>query len=649
MHRSVLNIAANILAAALAFILFSCAGTNQWATKINWQDFSFESLPEQDEYPDEGAVILLDEGKIEIFNKDGFAFSLLKRHRIVKIFNKRGYSYANVTIPYSQSTQISNIKARTITPDGKIIPLNSDQIFDITLYPSFIFYSDIRAKRFTLPAIEDGCVIEYRWEKQIQNFSYWDQWTFQHDVPTKISRYKVTAPSEWNINWKTIGIDLEPQTREVPRGFKQTYLWQTRDIPTLRPEFGMPPAKRVAASIIFSPVQMNHWQDIAMWYRDLIKERVWPNAALEQFTRTLVQNCITEKEKLKRIYDFVRDRIRYVAISIGIGGYQPHFARDVFHNRYGDCKDKVALIMAMASSVGIDVEPVMISTFQNGKVDTSVASYIHFNHVIAHATVKDSEDVWMDATDRNCAFSQLPWYDQNRLVFVVDAKGSGYWLRTPTTTDSINKTERRWRIQITPTDRCSVRFDMKFSGANALIMRRQLDRMRKDEIKAFFQRDLIQRFPDLNLHTLQINNLTDYESPLMVSGEFECPLPLSNLGSYSVDMKTFSQFDWQKLFTEDRRKFPIELGYAQKIVDDVQFSFPDSFSIAVTMTNDSIISDFGSYHRRCSKTNRTLRLSRRFRITATDISADDYGQFKDFLNKIALSDQATFVLIKKSG
>ena len=102
--------------------------------------------------------------------KETLSRSVLKRHQIIKILNRKGYPYANVTIPYSSSTKIRNIKARTISPDGEVFLLDEKKIYDITLYPDFIFYSDVRAKRFSFPAVDGGCVLEMTWEEHIASY-----------------------------------------------------------------------------------------------------------------------------------------------------------------------------------------------------------------------------------------------------------------------------------------------------------------------------------------------------------------------------------------------------------------------------------------------------------------------------------------------
>ncbi len=627
-------------------IILQCAGSNRWGKVIEWRDLSFDNLPAASNYPGQGAVILLDQGDLEIFKSSGFAYSLLKRHRIIKIFNSRGIHFANVTIPYSSSTTVSNIRARTITKDERIIPLPEDQIYDVTLYPAFIFYSDIKAKRFTLPGVEDGCIVEYEWQKIAKNFTYWDQWTFQNEVPTLISRYHVKAPSEWEIKWKTRGINLEPKTENLPDGFKQDYVWETQDVPAMQREVGMPPPARMATAILFSPVGMNNWSDIAMWYHNLSADRIKPNEQIKAEAESLTRDCRTQREKLQKIYQFVRDKIRYVAISIGIGGYQPHFAAKVFQNRYGDCKDKATLIAAMAKPLGISVDLVLISTWQNGEVDTTITSHTQFNHVIACAHL-DGRNIWMDATETYCPFDTLPWYDQKRLAFVVDPSGQGKWKPTPKEKTDANIVKRKWTLEMDSTGRIEGELNTTASGAFAMQYREEIETISEEQIESWAFAPILQRFPKSDMQNVTFLNRKTSPKPLMFTVHFSTS-PDSVKGSLLLTMETFCQFNWYKIFVSRKRIYPVSFKFPSTFIDRIQIHYPDSWKIETNIIDDSTSNSFGHKFTEISISDgHQINIYREFCLNKTFIKSSEYQHFKNFLNNVALSDKR-FLLFKKA-
>ena len=163
--------------------LFSCAHQSQWATKVAWKEFEFSNLPGKEEYPEAGAVIILDEGELEITPAQNMYQTVFYRHRILKVLNTQGQKYANVAIPYSPQSYVDNIQARTISPKGKITVLDKKNIFDINLYPNFIFFSDQRAKLFTMPAVENGAVIEYSYQLRFPTKTLGHSWSFRMRFP----------------------------------------------------------------------------------------------------------------------------------------------------------------------------------------------------------------------------------------------------------------------------------------------------------------------------------------------------------------------------------------------------------------------------------------------------------------------------------
>ena len=632
-------------------ILLSCAPTSRWATHLDWQRYTLDTLPTQEEYPDAGAVILLDDANLEIFSSSGMAFSQLDRRMMVKVLNKRGYKYANITVPYSASSKITNIRARTILPNGKIVTLPEKEVYDITLYPHFVFYSDVRAKRFTMPAVEDGCVIEYSWQKTVRNFTYWTSWQFQNDEPTLIARYSVRCPSDWEINWKTFGLKREivPEIDKVPKGFKSTRRWEVRDLPAFVPEVGMPPGSRDIAHIMFSPVGMSEWNDIAKWFQNLAGERWAPHKPIRDFTEKLLKGVNDPYEKLKRIFEFVRDNIRYIAIEIGIGGYQPHFASSVLRNRYGDCKDMITLIIAFASAAGIEVKPVLISTWQNGEVDTSLASQAHFNHVIALATLPDSSEIWMDATEKSCSFSELPWYDRNRFVLVVSKSGKAIFKRTPYFVANANQSFRCWKIRIDSTGAAKGSVTMTFRGASASELRVQIARMHPASIDAWFGRDMLARCPDIKCSNVEIEHLSEFEKPLKISAKFTSNGIVGAVEeNYSIQLGNLSNFNWYKLFAERERHFDLSLRFPLCSVDEVELTYPEQWTTISSVDSDSIVSEFGKSSWTIDKrTKGKLHYHNSFQLDSIYVSKSKFNNFQNFLNKVALSDQA-MVLFRES-
>src|SRR5262249_57015622 len=120
--------------------------------------------------------------------------------------------------------------------------------------------------------------------------------------------------------------------------------------------------------------------EVGAWYASLEKDRRVPTPEIRTKVEGLTKGLSTDAEKIQALYDYVSTNFRYVSLSLGLGRYQPHAAGDVFHNQYGDCKDKNTLLAAMLEAEGIHSSSVLINSSR--KIDPDVPSPMQFDHAI---------------------------------------------------------------------------------------------------------------------------------------------------------------------------------------------------------------------------------------------------------------------------
>src|SRR5205823_3536953 len=123
------------------------------------------------------------------------------------------------------------------------------------------------------------------------------------------------------------------------------------------------------------------WHDVGAWGWQLSSTQRQASPEIQQKAHQLTEGKTGTIEKIRALGAFVQHDVRYVAIEIGIGGYQPHPAPQTFSNRYGDCKDKATLLATMLREVGINSYLVLAQT-NRGVVVPSFPSAMSFNHMI---------------------------------------------------------------------------------------------------------------------------------------------------------------------------------------------------------------------------------------------------------------------------
>lgn len=636
-----------IISCVFLFII-SCANKSQWATKINWDDLDLTDIPSQADFPDEPAIILSDDGRMEIFGDPENGFSYFERHKIIKILNIRGHRYANIVLPYYPTTQIENINARTIKPSGEIVVLDKDDIFDVNLYPNFVFYSDQRAKIFTMPGIENGAIVEYKYTVNIRKRTLWHSWIFQDEIPTLLSRFCLIHPSEWKLDYRAYNITQDPEVIKKPAGFRSTYRWEMRNVPPVKSEFAMPNLKEIVSRLSFSPVGIRTWKDVADWYYKLIDPQIEPDKDIENLARTLTAGRNTNQEKLQNIYEWVRDNIRYVAVEIGIGSYQPNPAEKVLDNHYGDCKDMATLICALAKEANLEVYEVLISTRQNGLPDTTLPSPYHFNHAIAYCPTVGDNGTWMDATEKGCPFGQLPWYDQGVYVLVVAENGRSKIYQTPVLPPDSNQTHLVWQVEVDDNGVSHVKAKAGYTGALAVEIREDLLYTSQNEIKTWLEMYLAKQCYDAKLDTFYINGLIPVVDPLEIFYTFRTENFLTEREDQTIIRPSqILSIVLPTYFLSTERIYPIQFQFGFTEQMDLYMELADHFNLKSVQCQNEDHSPFGMGKWILEELNNVIHWHSMYQIVDKKIPIEEYSNFQKFLKTLKTNELREIILTKK--
>jgi hypothetical protein len=622
-----------LMSVLLSGLIFWGCGGSDWARRIDWPDIDTQKLPAAGDYPGEPAIILLDEGSVEVNQLSETAFSIYDRHIILKIFNSRGFRYANIAVPYNGHSEINDIEARTIGPDGKITVLNKNKIYDVNLYPNFVFYSDQRARIFTLPAVTEGSIIEYRYRITINNRTYGNQWRFQHEIPILRSRFTLIKQSEWKIDYRIFGDVSPPTVTNLPAGFKQTMIWEAGPLPPLHPEFLMPPINEVGARLDIAPVGISSWSDLASWYNGLVKLGMDKRDGLSNLADSLTTGLTSDHDKLKALFEWTRDELRYMAVEIGIGGYQPSPAEEVYFERYGDCKDMTTFLCALAEEAGIPVYQALVSTRQNGLPDTTLPSAVQFNHVIAYAPGIGTHGIWMDATDKSCAFGSLPWYDQDLDVLQVGPEGESRLTRTPASRPEENISETAWSADLDSSGSAMVNAITTAGGIIANELRAQLRETSLREQRDWLEMTLEERCPGSEVDSCMMHFLEMPDSTLEMKYRFEDPdfaelLP----GMLVLKPGTMTGEKLSSFFHNDTRTLPVRIQIPVKTVFKLTVHGPEGSYPAIPVKKYESRSEFGSCSLLWDSTTEELRIRVETVIQAGEIAPASYEAFLRYLD-----------------
>jgi transglutaminase-like putative cysteine protease len=175
------------------------------------------------------------------------------------------------------------------------------------------------------------------------------------------------------------------------------HTWDLRDVPSYTAEADAP--SWVEAYPWAQISQFDSWSDAAVWGARLFRSDSPRRTPLSAWVERTMRESSSRGEFLLKAIRFVQDEIRYVGIEVGMARRQPSEPGIVFRRRYGDCKDKTALLVAMARLAGLTASPALVST-THGRVleDDWVPTLSAFDHAIARITGEEGNVYWVDST-----------------------------------------------------------------------------------------------------------------------------------------------------------------------------------------------------------------------------------------------------------
>ncbi|HZU50864.1 MAG TPA: tetratricopeptide repeat protein [Sphingomicrobium sp.] len=228
------------------------------------------------------------------------------------------------------------------------------------------------------------------------------------DAQIALAHARLTWPSNLAVRIQKTG-EL-PSPLQVSAGNRRTYDLTMHDTePVIAPK-GAP--VRFAVGRMGEATDFRSWSEAAALMKPLYDEAaiVPPSGPLRDEVESIRKSSADPVKRAEQALALVQNRVRYVALLMGQGGYVPASAETTWSRRFGDCKAKTALILAILHELQIPAEAVMVNTKIGDAIGERLPMIGLFNHVLVRAHI-GSKDYWLDGTrtgDSNLAEIEIP-------------------------------------------------------------------------------------------------------------------------------------------------------------------------------------------------------------------------------------------------
>lgn len=596
------------------------------------------------------AIVLLDEREFQI---NGANKAEYKAYRRILVNNERGKKYAEVVINENKFCRCTKISGRILDLNGKELKkLNKKEIKKANISPGYILFDDSKYQWFELGLLNYPYIVEYSYEKDYSSLFFWPGWYPQMDIPVLKAIYKLVLQTPINYRTHYIGFEQEPKTYNE-KGNMIT-AWEQENIEPKIEEDWMPPENEVQMALFFAPDEFQledtkgsfeSWDQFANWYRLLTSGRYALLPETRQRISDMISESMSERQKIQKLYSFLQNHTRYVAIELGLSGWQPQPAQSVFDNCYGDCKDLTTLMIAMLGEVGIKAYPAKILTRNNGLLIKEFPG-AQFNHCIAFVPLQ-SDTVWLECTADFVEAGMLPAADQGCDVLVVKESGAEI-VRTPVSCSAENVRSSKIVGRLTSGGTLFFEGAIKTSGTIGASRRNSFNDLKPEECQRKVSQIIGSFAPKVDLHEYRFLNLTEnFDQPFTFKfkGTID-KFSVKTANRIFINPNILNRQTTDDLPDEEDRKFPVHFYYAFKEIDSLVIALPEGFEIEAAPDSMKLETSFGIFKTSYCVENDSLKYLRIFDIIYNQIPVAMYGDYCSFVKKVVKNDNAKFVLKK---
>ena len=357
---------------------------------------------------------------------------------VITILNANAENYAKKILVYDKFDVVKSFRGTSYDIAGKVVrKLKASEIYDQSVFDGFTMYSDNRLKKADLSQGNYPYTVEFEYEIEHKALFFIPDFDLYEDDEISIqkTKYSIVFPPSLKPRYKLFKIQ-EPKVTSISN--KQSLEWAFENIKPEKFEKLSPDFDRIIPNIAVAPTafefdkyagNMDTWENFAKWILLLNKDRnVLPEQAKKQ-VHELTKDAKSTEEKVRILYEYLQSKTRYVAIQLGIGGFQPFEASVVHQTGYGDCKALSNYMVTLLKEAGIKANYILIRAGANAPaMDVSFPSS-QFNHAIV-AVPNKADTICLECTSQTNPFGYVGDFTGDRYALMITENG-GKIVKTP--------------------------------------------------------------------------------------------------------------------------------------------------------------------------------------------------------------------------
>ena len=579
----------------------------------------------------------------------------------IKIFSEEGKKHGDVEVTFAPGYPlwggVSNIEARTIRPDGTIVPFTG-KIYDKTVVK--VGRNAVKAKTFSLPDVQPGGIIEYRYMRRWTNqYIFNTNWGVQQDIPVVHSSFTLYpyTDGEFSSMFTFVGLPAG----KVPTKIGQDHYELTlENMPALRDERFAPPDETLRARVNFFYLSSEikpekFWEKQPTIFAKEIESFIGRSKTADAVAKKLAAENSDRRVLLEKIYAHVQSLRNF---SFEESKSEQEIKRqdltesknveEVLRKGSGFSHELNRAFVAIARAAGFEADAVKVASRDDFFFSNKLPDAHQMDDEIAVVDL-DGKPIHLDPGTPLAPFGIVSW-EKTSVAGIRVAKGgkSTTWGDTPAQDAALAHTRRAADLRLED-DSLVGTITLTFIGQEALIRRLRTinddDAARKkaleDEVKAWF--------PDGA--TLTLKSLTGdatSDTNLVVTYDVVLPNIVSGAGSrVMVPLSVFRTTE-KNPFAPTTRTHPIYFPYSNTEQDVVKLTLPEGMSAVTIPPGTDLKGGVLGYTASTTRKGSEVTYTRSTNVNVMFIPVENYPQLRNFFNAIATADAQQLVLSSSS-
>ncbi|WP_347217042.1 DUF3857 domain-containing protein [Chryseobacterium sp.] len=570
---------------------------------------------------------------------------------VTTVLNKDGNEKAVAYIPYDKTRNISDIKVTIYDESGKKIKSYSKSDFsDFANNTQGVFYSDNRVMVFSYTPVQYPYTIDFSYQSQDKNtifipdfLPFYSTNTSLEDAETKI------------IN--TSGIDLRTKVYpskynyasviETGNGTEKTYSY--KNVLAIDDASMIPEPVKILPKVSFALTKfnlagkqgtLNNWTDFGTWYYNNLIDPVAVSTPAIKAEVAALQLQGSIEEKVKKIYQYMQTKTRYIYVGLGIGGWLPMMPDEVHKKGYGDCKGLTNYMKTLLNEAGI---PSYYCVINSGLSQVSFDQdfpKMGGNHAILMIPTENG-NIWLENTSQQTAFNHLGYSTTDRNVLSVKKNGIEL-INTPVYSAEQNKEKQKLKIKIGEDNSITGEGNFFYTGNQYDYNLGFVNLTSKEKSDA-----LKKRFDILNFEKVEMKNFINDKDKAIITYDidFTSNNYCKNAGS-SLIFRAVPIFSDNVYKTDENRELPFEIRQSFEDEYEISFIIPKGYKTDETPNDAQINSEFGYYKLNFIKNGDEIKVTRKIQINKGTYTKDKYNDYVGFRKKIINIDNSKILITK---